>query len=146
MLHAQAATMEAAMADLAAQNLPHDQAQAAADAILQRFMPDAFAALQPGAAAAHAAPAHCPAQPASRSAAESLARPRLSSAAAAAPQPRSGAVATPRKRLQGLTPASPKPPVAPRKRQRTVSRVAAPYPSPRCEVQHSPDDGSVFRQ
>jgi hypothetical protein len=111
------------MAELAAQNLPHDQATAAAEEIVHRFMPDAFAALQPAAAAAHPVSLQSPAQPVAGSPAMSSARPRLPSAAATPSRPGSGAVATPRKRPQGQAAGSRKPPHAPLKRQRTVSRV-----------------------
>lgn len=113
--------MEEAMADLVAQNLPHNQAEAAADAILARFMPDAFAALQPAAAAAQPISKQSAAQRPFGVSAASLAHPRQPSAAQAQ-QERSSGVVTPRKRQRAGAASGRKPPDAPRKKRRTVSR------------------------
>lgn len=122
------------MAVLARQRLPPGEAKAAADGILARFMPDAFAALQP--AAAEVAPP--PAQqrkssqpvagppPAERPAA-SPARPRLPSAALAAPAAppaSSKPPVTPRKRRFAQAGPARRLTDAPQKRKRTVSRTA----------------------
>ena len=118
------------MAVLAAQRLPPGEAKAAADSILARFMPDAFAALQPAAAAA-AAPAQQrksrqpPAQrPPAGNPAATPARPTLPSAAPAALPDRSKTSITPRKRKFAQAGPARRLTDAPQKRKRTVSRTA----------------------
>jgi hypothetical protein len=117
------------MATLAKQHLPPVEAKAAADSILARFMPDAYAALEPAAAAA--APAQQrksrqpPAQrPPAGNPAATPARPTLPSAAPAAPPERSKTPVTPRKRKFAQAGPARRLTDAPQKRKRTVSRTA----------------------
>jgi hypothetical protein len=119
------------MAALAAQRLPPGEAKAAADSILARFMPDAFAALEPAAAAATAQQRKSKQLTAQRppagNPAATPARPTLplaAPAAPAAPLECSKTPVTPRKRRFAQAGPSRRLTDAPQKRRRTVSRTA----------------------